>query len=177
MKGWEEIVSASVTNMLKLAVTKTSSKDQTNLQMQPLKLPQDSSKLDKQLKSFISKLQGGAMLITNVYKMEATETAEIMNVGSNNNNSSNVDEWESEKSGGRAKVAPQVKSRQGKTTTTTTMASYGDDEDTTSNQQFKNQQEQTKKAFGESDLPSFEELMQSQEFKGKNQFNFDDDDD
>jgi hypothetical protein len=62
-------VNAAVSNLLQIAVSKNSSKNVSNLQQQiSLKLPSDSNKLEKQLKSFISKLENGATLLSNVYK-------------------------------------------------------------------------------------------------------------
>ncbi len=62
-------MNAAVSNLLQIAVSKNSSKNVSNLQQQiSLKLPSDSNKLEKQLKSFISKLENGATLLSNVYK-------------------------------------------------------------------------------------------------------------
>ncbi len=65
-KGWEEIVNASISNLLKTALSK-SSKENTPATQNALKLPIDSSKIEKQLKSLISKLENGATIVTSVY--------------------------------------------------------------------------------------------------------------
>jgi len=68
--GWEEIVNAAVSNLIRTALSKAGGKEggpgsQVN---GSLKLPADSSKLEKQLKSVIGKLESGAMLLPSVYK-------------------------------------------------------------------------------------------------------------
>ena len=61
--GWEEIVNVSVANLLKTTLSK-SNKDQTGQTQlaQSLKIPTDSSKIEEQIKSLVSKLESGASL-------------------------------------------------------------------------------------------------------------------
>lgn len=66
-KGWEEIVNASISNLLKTALSKSSKENTPATQQNALKLPIDSSKIEKQLKSLISKLENGATIVTSVY--------------------------------------------------------------------------------------------------------------
>ena len=52
--------------MTRTALTK-SSKDLNNQPQLVLKMPTDSNKLDKQIRSFVSKLENGASMISSIY--------------------------------------------------------------------------------------------------------------
>jgi hypothetical protein len=60
-QGWEETVDASVTHLLRTTLAK-SAKDQT-LNPQPLKLPEDTSKVKKHIALLCDKLSKGARLV------------------------------------------------------------------------------------------------------------------
>jgi Bardet-Biedl syndrome 9 protein len=65
--GWEEIVNAGMANLLRNALSKSSSKDASQQVVSQLKMPNDSSRLEKQFKSLVSKFESGANLLSNVY--------------------------------------------------------------------------------------------------------------
>ena len=65
--GWEEVVNAAVSNLIRTALSK-SSKDSSNQPQISLKIPTDSNKIEKQLRSFVSKLESGASLVPSFYQ-------------------------------------------------------------------------------------------------------------
>jgi hypothetical protein len=158
--------------MLKVALSK-SNKDQSSLSTQSqLKLPQDSSKLEKQLKSFVTKLQNGATLLPSVYRVDSTTKEE------ESLEFKRVDEPSSEsKSETLTKQVPQVKTRSKLTSNVNDVAKNeyanrskvvtGEEEDDGEQQQLQQQQSRN--------LPSFEDVMEIDDLK-KNRFGFDLDD-
>ena len=70
---------SAVSNLVRTGLTKstkdTSSSSQQQQQQQiQLKIPQDSTKLEKQIKSLISKLENGSNIISSVYKKKGNFT-------------------------------------------------------------------------------------------------------
>jgi Bardet-Biedl syndrome 9 protein len=65
--GWEEIVNAGMANLLRNALSKSSSKDASQQTVSQLKIPNDSTRLEKQFNSLVSKFESGASLLSNVY--------------------------------------------------------------------------------------------------------------
>lgn len=63
-KGWEEIVDAAVSNLLRTTLSKTS-KDQLTSQQQ-LKIPTDVLKLEKHIKTMSERIEKGTMLVHGV---------------------------------------------------------------------------------------------------------------
>lgn len=171
LKGWEEIVAMSVTNMLRIGISKSSSKDQGSFQTtQGFKLPEDSSKLEKQLKSLISKLQTGASLQVDVYKPMSSQAVSEAAVGS---------VLKEEKSAGRA--GGSRKSNQDWDAEERFLSSENSkavvyERDSESGEQV------TKKVVKKpvaknNDIPTFEELMESENFTSKTSGNFESDED
>lgn len=190
--GWEEIVSTSVTNMLKVALSKSSSKDQLALQQQSqtFKLPDDSSKLDKQLRSFISKLQSGASFVSDVYRLvDESSTATSTTL-------SEMGEGEKQaarggnggNSGGANLKSQEIKTEYTSTTTprtstrpqyNTTEHEYDYERDEESGEKMTRKPQVKPRGTGNKTggMSSFEEFMQSDEFKGKDSLNFESDED
>ena len=165
----------SVTNMLKMALTKSSSKDQIQQQSLLLKIPEDSSKLEKQLKSFISKLQSGSSLVLDNYRPGESQSVITKNVSSssfeeerkpksNRNNRIEEDDESIKRSSERER-------RSKKEERIVTDESIGE---TKSSSRRLEKLEQPMRA--KTDAPTFEELMESEEFKRKTKFNFESDD-
>lgn len=193
--GWEEIVSTSVTNMLKMALSKSSSKDQLALQQhsQTFKLPDDSSKLDKQLRSFISKLQSGASFVHDVYRLVDESTAATvamseMGVGEKqtgsggNGGGANLKSQEI-KTDYSSTTTPRTSTRPPQYNTTELEYDYERDEESGEKMTRKPQVKprgagnRTNSSRGVDGMSSFEEFMQSDEFKGKDSLNFESDED
>ena len=80
--GWEEVVHAAMANLTRHGLTKSSAgKNQQQQQQQQsrdyanqLKMPADSHRLEKQMRSLIGKLESGASIRTDVYKLSNTPT-------------------------------------------------------------------------------------------------------
>lgn len=161
-------MSISVTNMLKTALSKSSAKDQlaTQQQSQGIKLPEDSSKLEKQLKSFISKLQSGASFITDVYRPISQSTAASSST-SVTKFTSTSDETAPSTSRDRNENESIVRTSKNKLAKT---KSSEVSERSTSRKEAAT----TKQA---SNMPTFEDLMESEEFKTKTSLNFESDSD
>lgn len=169
----------SVTNMLKMALTKSSSKDQIQQQSLLLKIPEDSSKLEKQLKSFISKLQSGSSLVLDNYRPGESQSVITKNVSSssfdeerkpksNRNNRIDEDDESIKRSSERERERER---RSKKEERIVTEESIGE---TKSSSRRLEKLEQPMRA--KTDAPTFEELMESEEFKRKTKFNFESDD-
>ena len=171
----------SVTNMLRMALTKSSSKDQIQQQSLLLKIPEDSSKLEKQLKSFISKLQSGSSLVLDNYKPGESQSVITKNVSSssfeeerkpktNRNNRIDEDDESIKRSSERERDRDRER-RSKKEERIVTDESIGE---TKSSSRRLEKLEQPMRA--KTDAPTFEELMESEEFKRKTKFNFESDD-
>lgn len=165
--------------MLKIALTKSSSKDQLQPSQNTFKLPEDSSKLEKQLKSFITKLQSGSILAVDVYRPTETQTTNKIPSSYSANEITEL-----------TPASSRVVSKENYNNLESEISSskYGSDIQTRTNENDrvaelskepsrKVAEREHKKPFASSDVPTFEDLMQSDEFKGKTQFNFDSDDD
>lgn len=75
--GWEEVVNAAVSNLTRSALSK-SSKDSSGQPQISLKIPTDSNKIEKQLRSFVSKLENGASLVPSFYQKKGRNFLKIM---------------------------------------------------------------------------------------------------
>ena len=60
-KGWEEVVNASITNLLRTTLSKNSKDQQAG--QQSLKMPTDILKLEKHIKALCEKLEKGVVLV------------------------------------------------------------------------------------------------------------------
>lgn len=164
---------------MKTVLSKHSKDTNTTQQSSVLKIPEDSSKLEKQIKSFISKLENGASLLPSYRKGIFIRRC---NLQFNNNNhffiSDNVESEsyivptqkpsQPEPPKSQANLAPVKKPPVVKTRHT-----MGEDYDDGQEPE----QVRERKPFGSNKLPTFEELMQSEEMKKKNLDNFEFDDD
>ncbi len=151
--------------MTRTALTK-SSKDLTNQPQLVLKMPTDSNKLDKQIRSFVSKLENGASMISSIYlkkgktkgkndkiilfkkKYNFLDSIELNKTNETKSNTltktnNDLSEIESQK----VIKKPVVKSR----------ATMGEDYD--------DEEEAIRKPFGSTNLPSFEDLQNSKSRK------------
>lgn len=137
--GWEEMVNAAVSSMVRLYFK--NARDTTGFQQ--IKGPVDSSKIEKQLKSFLAKLESGSSLVPTGREKLENETNEI--VGKHEEKNDRTKEgYEYFDSGNKNKSGAK---------------------------------EAEKKPFGSTKLPTFEELMASEEYKNKNESNYELDDD
>jgi hypothetical protein len=71
-------VNVAVSNLMRTALSK-SSKDSSNQFQLSLKLPVDSNKLEKQLRSFVTKLENGATLIPSIYQKKGSMILNLFN--------------------------------------------------------------------------------------------------
>lgn len=60
-------MNTAVSNLMRIALSKSSKEANTAQQSNQLKLPTDSSKLEKQLKSLISKFESGSSIVPTIY--------------------------------------------------------------------------------------------------------------
>lgn len=211
-------MSTSVTNMLKIALSKSSSKDQLlqqQQQSQAFKLPDDSSRLEKQLRTFISKLQAGATFMPGVYRVaddnaaaeassksteiEKKPMASIRNSTDRRRDSDDDGvgrkKWDKMSSLVETGEQQAFSSSQETKANTRTQNEYDFERDEESGEKMttttarKRPEVKPRGAVGISggsigggggvggDGPTFEELMQSDEFKAKDKLNFESDED
>lgn len=135
--GWEEMVNAAVSSMVRLFFK--NSRDTTSVQQ--IKGPVDSSKLEKQFKSFLAKLETGSSLVPTKKDKLVKETDQTAEANTE-----------------KAKEKEQYE--------------YFDSR----NKKETKNKEPEKKPFGSTKLPTFEELMASDEYKDKNESNYELDD-
>ncbi|CAF0771550.1 unnamed protein product [Brachionus calyciflorus] len=152
--GWEEMVNAAVSSMMKIYFK--NSRD-TQVQTQQIKAPVDSSKLEKQLKSFVSKLEAGSSLLPSSANKEIKSDEK----------STPRDQQKNEEPIKRGTLADKNRNTMGED------YEYFD----SNNQKDMEKKDQEKRPFGSKKLPTFEELMASEEFKNKNDSNYELDDD
>ncbi|RNA27204.1 PTHB1 isoform X1 [Brachionus plicatilis] len=136
--GWEEMVNAAVSSMVRLYFK--NARDTTGVQQ--IKGPVDSSKLDKQLKNFLARLESGSSLVPTRKEIIENEMDQMAD-----------------------KSAEKNKSREG--------YEYFDSK----NKKEVVTKEPEKKPFGSNKLPTFEELMASEEYQNKDDSNYELDDD
>lgn len=67
--GWEEIVSASLTNLIRTTLAKNTKEQLVN--QQTLKMPQDILKIEKSIKTLVDKIEKGATLVTGVSRQKS----------------------------------------------------------------------------------------------------------
>lgn len=178
--------------MLKMALTKSSTKDQLALQQQSqsFKLPDDSSRLEKQLRTFIAKLQAGASFMPDVYRLvddstpasnTTTSTSYEEKQAPTTNRTADIERGKWEKVSSSSSTSETGERLTSRTTTRPTRNEYDFERDEESGEKVTTKKPEVKPrgvpSSSSSGLPTFEELMQSDEFNKKDQLNFESDED
>lgn len=166
--------------MLKIALSKSSKEANAPNQSQ-LKLPQDSSKLEKQLKSFISKLQNGASLLPNVYRVESnSKEADSATAASGKDEEQPLQQPQRRT---QPQITPREVNSKGADVKSRLEPFNNNDVNTIDDMknfdinEYADNYEQTRKKSDARKLPTFDELMQEQANKnatGKYNFDLDD---
>ena len=177
--GWEETITAAITNLIRGGLSK--GKDSQSQPQIQLKLPEDSNKLEKQMKSLVSKFESGATISSAVYmrKDAAYEPAPapaVVNkparVAEDDSSARKRAEEEREKAALRLEeqrrklLAEKSKAPVAAKTRTTFGEDYDEEEDekpvvATTRASREVAQEPVRRPFGATKLPTFEELMKS----------------